>query len=261
MSYNVHTLRIADGSSTNRLDSLGLKFMSQVAYLGGNGDPSAIAAGTPGAGYQTIPTVAYANKGSGASATAVANMGVVSATVAAGGTGYTNGAQTLTGVSGTGTKFQAAVTVAGGVVTSVNSITVAGVYTAMPTLSGEATTGGGGTGATLNLSMGVVSYTASYGSSNHQYPQGTTATLTGGTPTTAAVPGAVTVASVAGQGSTIAVTGLTLPPKYCFLPGDMGQAGDSYLTNRTQSGFTINIVPALTTQVLAAGSLDYALLY
>jgi hypothetical protein len=38
--------------------------------------------------------------------------------------------------------------------------------------------------------------------------------------------------------------------------GDLGQAGDAYVTNRSQTGFTINVAPGLASQVLAAGSVD-----
>lgn len=89
--------------------------------------------------------------------------GVTAATIADGGSGYTNGTQTLTVVGGTGTAAQIEVTVAGGVVTSVDGITVAGAYTVNP--SNPATTsGGGGTGCTLRLSIsGTFDYVYSAG--------------------------------------------------------------------------------------------------
>jgi hypothetical protein len=86
----------------------------------------------------------------------VTNTKVVSATIAAGGSGGTDGAQTVTGTTGTGTKFQAAVTITGGEITAVNSISVAGDYTVNPTLlTAEPVTGASLTGATLNIVMGV----------------------------------------------------------------------------------------------------------
>ncbi len=89
---------------------------------------------------------------------------VKSAEIVSGGSGYTNGAQTLTVVGGTGTAATLNVTVAGGVVTSVDSIAGAGSYTANPT-NPVSTTGGGGTGATFNLDIsGEFSY--SYDSGN-----------------------------------------------------------------------------------------------
>lgn len=82
---------------------------------------------------------------------------LVSATVTAGGTGGTNGTQTVTGTTGTGTKFQASVTVSGNAITAILSITVAGDYTVNPTsLTAEPVTGAALTGATLNLKMGAL---------------------------------------------------------------------------------------------------------
>jgi hypothetical protein len=90
----------------------------------------------------------------------VAMTGVVSATVAAGGTGGTNGTQTVTGTTETGTKFTASVTVAGNAITAVLSILTAGAYTANPTtLTAEPVTGASLSGAQLNIVMGVVSAT------------------------------------------------------------------------------------------------------
>ncbi len=88
---------------------------------------------------------------------AVASTQVVSATVNAGGSGGTNGTQTVTGTTGSGTKFQASVTVAGNAITAVLSITVAGAYTANPTdITQEPVTGASLSGAKLALVMGVL---------------------------------------------------------------------------------------------------------
>lgn len=264
MSFDLHTIRVGNGSTLARKDALGLHLLPQQSYVAGNGDPSAVAAGVSGRGYTAIPTAAFANAGSGSGATVTANMGVVQTpTVAAGGSGGTNGTQTVTGTTGTGTKFTASVNISGGAITAVNSVTLAGVYTALPTtLAAEPVTGASLTGATLNLTgcMGVVSYTVG-GSSNHAYPQGTTVTLSGGgSPTVAAVPGAVTVTSVAGQGASLAISGINLPAVYQVQIGDLGQDAIAYTTNRTQQGFTLNINPRLAGNTLAAGKVDIAIL-
>ena len=84
---------------------------------------------------------------------------VVGAAVAAPGAGGTNGVQTVTGTTGTGTKFQASVNVAGGMIVSVNSVTLAGNYTANPTdPTAEPVTGASLVGATLNLSIGILTF-------------------------------------------------------------------------------------------------------
>jgi hypothetical protein len=77
------------------------------------------------------------------------NTGVASATVASGGTGYTNG-DTLTVVGGTGTAATLTVTgVSTGVITSV-SVASAGSYSVFPP-SPVSVTGGTGSTATFNL--------------------------------------------------------------------------------------------------------------
>lgn len=79
---------------------------------------------------------------------------VYSATVKSGGSGGSNGTQTVTGTTGTGTKFQASVTVSGGAITAVLGVTVGGLYTVRPTnLAAEPVTGASLTGATLSLTM------------------------------------------------------------------------------------------------------------
>jgi len=79
---------------------------------------------------------------------------VQNAAVNAGGSGGTSGTQTVTGTTGTGTKFQASVTVSGGAITAVNSISVAGSYTALPSnLNAEPVTGASLSGAALSLAM------------------------------------------------------------------------------------------------------------
>jgi hypothetical protein len=123
---------------------------------------------TPGTGYVPNDTITQAGGtlqpgGPGAaSVLTVATTKVVSATVAAGGSGGTNGTQTVTGTTGTGTKFQASVTVAGGAITAVLSISVAGSYTANPTtLTAEPVTGASLTGAQLSVVMGVATVSVS----------------------------------------------------------------------------------------------------
>lgn len=89
---------------------------------------------------------------------------VVSATVAAAGTGGTPGSQTVTGTTGTGTKFTATVTVdGGGAISSVDAIATGGVYTVNPTtLTAEPVTGASLMGAQLSVSMGIQSITIVY---------------------------------------------------------------------------------------------------
>ncbi len=90
---------------------------------------------------------------------AVTSTQVTGATVAAGGSGGTNGTQTVTGTTGTGTRFQASVTVSGGAITAVLSISLAGSYTVNPTAPAlEPVTGGGLVGAQLAITLGVATF-------------------------------------------------------------------------------------------------------
>lgn len=87
----------------------------------------------------------------------VSTTQVVSAIIAAAGSGGTDGVATVTGTTGTGTFFQASVTIASGSISSVDSITIPGSYTVNPTITtAEPVTGGGLTGATLDLQIGVL---------------------------------------------------------------------------------------------------------
>lgn len=134
---------------------------------------------TAGTGY-TNPTVAITG-GGGSGATGTLTTKVVSATIQAGGTGGTPGTQTVTGTTGTGTKFQASVTVSGGgVITAILSITVAGNYTVPPSISAEPVTGASLTGATLNLSLGLLAFTVTAaGTGFTSYPTYTITDATG----------------------------------------------------------------------------------
>lgn len=116
----------------------------------------------PGTGYVPANTITIAG-GTGTAATVtIATTQVSGATVAAGGSGGTNGTQTVTGTTGTGTKFTASVTVSGGAITGVLSITTGGAYTVNPTsLAAEPVTGASLSGATLTITMGVGTITAS----------------------------------------------------------------------------------------------------
>lgn len=94
----------------------------------------------------------------------VSTVKLISATIAAGGTGYGN-AQTFTATVAGGTSTVAATlsltSNAGGVITTINSVSAAGSYTVLPSLTANAVTGGSGTGCTLNLVFGVNTITIS----------------------------------------------------------------------------------------------------
>lgn len=262
MTRVLHNVAIIPGTALAMEDRLFKGHWPDFVTLAGRGAVSAVGVGTPGVGYATIPTVAInipasgaGNTGSGAAVTAL--MGVVAVpTIAAAGSGGSNGAVTLTGTTGTGTKFQLTGTIAGGVLSAISAISVAGSYSALPsTLAAEPVTGGSLTGCTVNLAaaMGVIGYNV--GSGGSLYPaSGVTASLSGGTPVTAAVPGAVTVASAAGQGAAMDFV-TALPGKYT-VELTPNQDVTAWVTNKTNTGFTVNVAPRLAATTLGAGTVD-----
>ncbi|HQT65344.1 MAG TPA: hypothetical protein PLO16_12610 [Acidocella sp.] len=123
---------------------------------------NSLAVNYSGSGYVPGDTIGLAGgtQTSAASITVATTKVGVTPSIVAGGSGGTNGTQTVTGTTGTGTRFQAIVTVSGGTITQVNSISIAGAYTVNPTNpANEPITGGGLTGAALGLSMGVGTFT------------------------------------------------------------------------------------------------------
>lgn len=179
--YNLHAVKNSSGTISDSI--IGLAELSSgiasvtitnqgnyttniVPVLSGNGSGAilvshmkvrTITSTVPGTGYVPNDTIALAGGTFSTRGTAtVTSTQVVSATVTAGGSGGTNGTQTVTGTTGTGTKFTASVTVSGGAITAVLSITLGGTYTVNPTsLTAEPVTGAGLTGATLHIVMGV----------------------------------------------------------------------------------------------------------
>lgn len=174
----------------------------------------------PGIGYVPADTITEAGgvlaPGGVAAILAVASTQAVSAAVVAGGTGGTPGAVTLTGTTGTGTKFQATGTIsAGGVLQPGLVVAVPGNYTVNPTsITIEPVTGGGLTGATVSLGMGVLTVTVSNAGSYAMPPlnptsQGATSGVgTGATFTNSCGIGAVSIDD-SGNYSTIP-TGFTV---------------------------------------------------
>jgi len=110
-----------------------------------------------GAGYAPGDTV-NPDGGTGTEAVfTVTSTKVITVDVVGVGSGGTPGAATITGTTGTGTKFQCAVTIdGGGSISAVGAITLAGNYTVNPTdITVEPVTGGSLSGATVILKMGV----------------------------------------------------------------------------------------------------------
>lgn len=145
------TITIAGGTSTTA--SIFNVATTQVVTVATN------AAGT---GYVPGDTIVLAGGTSSIAAVAtVATTKVVTAIVVAGGASGTPGAVTITGTTGTGTKFQATGTINGvGALAGALVVTIAGDYTINPTnIAVEPVTGGSLVGATVILEMGVLANT------------------------------------------------------------------------------------------------------
>lgn len=146
VNNSTNTLTVSGGSTTTVPSSYAVTFDNVSLGAAGTGyapgDVSTLSGGT----FTTAGTIGI-----------VATQ-VISATVAAGGGSCANGAsQTVTGTTGTGTKFQALVTVSGNAIIAVNSISVAGVYTVNPTvLTAEPVTGVSCSGSQLSVVMGAL---------------------------------------------------------------------------------------------------------
>lgn len=59
----------------------------------------------------------------------------------------------------------------------------------------------------------------------------------------------------AGAAVTVALSGLSLPASYT-VQATPSQDATTWVTNRTQAGFTVNIAPRLAASTLAAGAID-----
>jgi hypothetical protein len=93
------------------------------------------------------------------------------------------------------------------------------------------------------------------GAGGTNYPVGfVTATVSGGTPTTAAVPGAVTVTPAAGASAAMDVA-LNLPASYTVQTTVASDATE-WVSGKTQTGFIVNFSPRLAASTLAASTVD-----
>lgn len=179
--------------------------------------------GTGGSGYTYIPDVSIEPQGSGAAAGTV-SLGLVGAVPATGGTSYRVG-DTLGISGGTGTSSTVIITQidTNGAVLAVG-LAASGSYTALPTLTGAATTSysGYGTGCTLNLTMGVVSVAISSGGEN--YIAAPIIIFNGGSGTGATAIALVNLGSVYQINMTNAGSGYTSFPTLTFINGENATA-------------------------------------
>jgi len=156
---------------------------SSGVNISNGGTVTAVTRTVSGSGYTSLPTVAISapTTAGGVQATAsVGSMFTNTATVQSGGTGYTNG-DVLTIVGGTAITSAATYTVtgvSGGAVTSVTPLNF-NQYSVLPT-NPVSTTGGTGSGATLNLTYGIGTVAFTITNAGSGYVEQPTVTFSGG---------------------------------------------------------------------------------
>jgi hypothetical protein len=155
---------------------------SSGVNISNGGTVTALTRTAGGAGYTSFPSIAISapTTAGGVQATATCTvMFNVGATIASGGTGYTVG-DTLTMVGGTPTSTGGTftvTTVSSGVVTGVTANSKA--YTVLPS-NPVSTTGGTGTGCTLNVTYSVDPGGLTIGTAGSGYVEQPTVTFSGG---------------------------------------------------------------------------------
>ena len=267
MGITVHTVDFRKGGPTLS-DRLVAALMCSVAFVAST-DGVTAGTVTAGSGYTALPTFAAAVGGAtvvakslkavGVPAVATAGLGVaindtfdvtggtlftggsktrvtathikaISATVVNGGGSGTPGAVTITGTTGTGTKFQATGTINGsGVLVGPLTVTVAGDYTANPTIAGDAVTGGSLSGATVALVMGALTFSLTTAGSYTAVvanPAALTNVVGTGTGVTATVLYGLNTIEVTNSGSGYAVAGA---PTFNAVSADGNGSGASVL--------------------------------
>jgi hypothetical protein len=230
-----------------------------IARLASYGAISAIGVNSHGEGYTDVPSVSIVAQGAGATAGTV-TLKAVNATVAASGVNYRLG-DILTVVGGTGTATTLTVlqTGIGGSVVAIG-INSAGNYSTLPSLTAAATTvlPGGGSGCTVNLTMGLSAVAVGTGGSGYTASPRVLITGTG-------VDAAATAIVTAGTVSSIAVTaagyGYTSIPTVTMTSGSGATAvavlkpasvGELIVTNN--GGNTYTAEPTVTISAQGAGA-------
>lgn len=190
------------------IDTLEVDCQGAIFGQGGlnNHGISSIAIATRGAGYGSPPTVALSGGGGLVAAQIVTYLEAATRQINSGGTGYQVGdvltvsggsfvapAQLVVDTIGTG----GSVKVADGGATHFSEH---GTYSVIPGTTAVSLTGGHGTGATVDLTFDLASVVVTDGGSYSGTPS---ASLSGGSPTTAATLGAVTMGSGVGADDNI----------------------------------------------------------
>jgi len=230
------------------------------AYLAPYGQISYIAIGSNGSGYHYPPTVEIVAQGSGASAGTV-TFAAVTAYINQGGINYAVG-DVLSVIGGTGTATQATVTstIGNGQVETV-ALTRSGAYSVLPNLSNVVTSvaPGGGTGATLDLSIGIGNIAVAAG--GQQYTAPPLVVISGGGGTGAIAYSTLSAGTVNRIGMSALGSGFVSQPTVTITSGFGATAtaylqptgvGNIFLTNT--GGATYTSSPGITITAAGAGA-------
>ena len=197
---------------------------SSGVNISNGGTVTAITRTVAGSGYTTnpTPTISAPTTVGGTQATATCTIGVVTATVSAGGSGYVVGEiLTVVGGTSTATAVLTVATISGSAVATV-TITTIGTYTASPTNPAATTSNLSGTGATFTLSFGVNSAFTITGAGSGYVEQ----------PTVTFSSGSATAYATVGSGTKIQTLGNPLsfytPSGEAFRISDVGAATTGY---------------------------------
>ena len=155
---------------------------SSGVNISNGGTVTAITRTATGSGYTSIPSVAITapTTAGGVQATATATMFAATATIQAGGTGYTvNDVLTTVGGTFSGAASWTVTSVSGGVVTGISLSSGGSGYSVLPT-NPVSTTGGTGTDCTLNITSWGLSTTFTFTNAGSGYVEQPTVTFSGG---------------------------------------------------------------------------------
>jgi len=222
---------------------------SSGVNISNGGTVTAITRTNTGSGYTSFPTIAISAPTTAGGVTALATVAQMvsnTATIQAGGTGYTlNDVVTLVG--GTVATVAATYTVtavSAGVVTAVTPLNFT-AYTVLPT-NPVSVTGGTGTGLTLNVTYGVQS-SFTIGTAGSGYIEQPTITFSGGGGS-----GAAAYATV-GSGTTIKTLGSTL--SFYTPQGEQVRITDANFYTGSSPALNIYRDSSNRTQLRSAGNL------
>jgi hypothetical protein len=236
--------------------------------ISNGGTVTALTRTVAGSTYTSIPSVAITapTTAGGVQATATVAVFVNAGTVASGGTGYTNG-DVLTIVGGTFVSAAATLTVTAvtsGVITAV-SVSLGATYTTTPS-NPVSVTGGTGSGATFNLTYGILN-TFTITNAGSGYVEQPTVTFSGGGGSGAAayagVGSSTIIRSLAGGSSTSLdfYTPASITSNIPVLRLRDSSGGDSYAQMSSHAGYAQMVAQGNTNAILKVGSAGTGSLY